>query len=344
MKENQKYPTKSLLTLKHLQVENANTIAGMTYGFPAVPHFLGFVHALQRKLNRTYPELKFGGCAIVSHKQQIHCHSSPKKTQSFALARHPLTKQGETPPIIEEGRMNLTISLVIQCYFNQDELAAWSDEGLEQKVEQLTLMQHLAGGFIHRIDKVEFESVTEEKAVFQCLRRLTPGFLLLSRHEYLQDYRQQKPELEPIDAWLDFIALKSKTPEEQTASKNSTQNEETSPSSKTEDKFIPKPMPGWLVPIMSGYRAISDIQPPGAVDKTRDPNTPFCFVEAVYTIGQWLNPYRLKDWRSAFWNYHVDLANGWYLCQPETKCPNTAQNSHSTPVFEPASAEAETIL
>ncbi|HHH1607741.1 TPA: type I-F CRISPR-associated protein Csy2, partial [Yersinia enterocolitica] len=35
-----------LIVLRHVQVENANAISGLTYGFPAMTHFLGYTHAL----------------------------------------------------------------------------------------------------------------------------------------------------------------------------------------------------------------------------------------------------------------------------------------------------------
>jgi CRISPR-associated protein Csy2 len=38
----------SLILLRRVRVENANAIAGLTYGFPAITHFLGFSHALSR--------------------------------------------------------------------------------------------------------------------------------------------------------------------------------------------------------------------------------------------------------------------------------------------------------
>ena len=58
---------KSLLILKNINVENANTIAGLTYGFPAITHFLGFVHALSRKLHQK-SRVGLGGCAVIYHQ------------------------------------------------------------------------------------------------------------------------------------------------------------------------------------------------------------------------------------------------------------------------------------
>lgn len=78
----------SLILLRRISVENANAIAGLTYGFPAITHFLGFSHALSRRLTETHG-LCIDGCAVVSHEQQIHAHSSGRDYQ-FALTRNPL--------------------------------------------------------------------------------------------------------------------------------------------------------------------------------------------------------------------------------------------------------------
>ena len=38
------------ILIDHIIVQNANAVAGFTWGFPAITHFLGFVHNLSRKL------------------------------------------------------------------------------------------------------------------------------------------------------------------------------------------------------------------------------------------------------------------------------------------------------
>ena len=40
-----------LLLLPHIRIENANAVAGLTWGFPAITHFLGYVHALSRRVS-----------------------------------------------------------------------------------------------------------------------------------------------------------------------------------------------------------------------------------------------------------------------------------------------------
>lgn len=39
-----------LLLLPHIRIENANAVSGLTWGFPSMTHFLGYVHALSRKV------------------------------------------------------------------------------------------------------------------------------------------------------------------------------------------------------------------------------------------------------------------------------------------------------
>ena len=90
----------SIILLRHVRVENANAIAGLTYGFPAITHFLGFTHAVSRIVSDTWG-LSLTGCAVISHEHQIHAHSSGRDYQ-FALTRNPLTREGKTAPFNEE--------------------------------------------------------------------------------------------------------------------------------------------------------------------------------------------------------------------------------------------------
>ncbi len=64
---------------------------------------------------------------------------------------------------------------------------------------------------------------------------------------------------------------------------------------------------------VTGYRAISPLYAPGEVDKTRDPHTPFRFVESLYGIGEWRGLHRITDLRQLLWGYHQEGDN--YLCR-----------------------------
>src|SRR5699024_3045395 len=104
----------NLLVLRHLKVENANAIAGHTWGFPAISNFLGFTHALSRKTEPAL-ELTLSDCGVVCHRSQVQAYQpSGWGDWVFALSRNPLTRESKTAAFVEEGRMHLDISLIIR--------------------------------------------------------------------------------------------------------------------------------------------------------------------------------------------------------------------------------------
>lgn len=320
---------KSVLILKRIQVQNANAIAGLTWGFPAITSFLGFTHALSRFVQSQHA-VQLGGCAVICHQHQVQAYQpSGYGEYIFALTRNPLTLAGKTAPFNEEGRMHMEVSLIIECDFSSNLIDFDTDSEdqdialFEKQMKQKVLSQRLAGGTILDIEKVEFlqlAEVTEERDR-QCRRlllNLLPGFLLVDRSELLTEHfdqiRQENPEVELLDAWLDFSALKFKA--------NPEQIEGQEPDEKTSAEWVrvEKPAQGWLVPLMTGYKAISPLYEAGQVANTRDTEVPFRFVESAYGVGQWLSPHRVKDIQQIFWRYHYE--EDWYLCkndyQPET--------------------------
>ncbi|PQQ25081.1 type I-F CRISPR-associated protein Csy2 [Photorhabdus hindustanensis] len=299
-----------LIILHHIRVENANAITGLTYGFPAITHFLGFTHAISRKLQESY-NLRLENCGVICHNHQLHVYQSdPIKDKVFALTRNPLTKEAKTETINEEGRMHMTVSLLIEC---SGEIAgdAGADE-LEQYLLEICPTQRLAGGTIIEIAKVNVIAFPQEGQVTRKLmHRLLPGFALLDRSELLakhyEELKQDNPQAEMIDAWLDFSTIKMRA----IPTQDDKQPEIGDPASW---EYIPKPGSGYLVPLMTGYQAISPLYPAGKVDKTRDPNTPFCFVEAIYGIGEWKSPHRINDIRQLLWCYDYQEREGVYRC------------------------------
>lgn len=305
----------TLITLRHLQVSNANAIAGLTYGFPAITQFLGYTHALSRKLQQSHG-IELTRCAVVCHHHQIQAYQpSGWGDFIFALTRNPLTKEGKTAPIVEEGRMQMEISLVFEC----EGLIAGGEAGvaaLREHLWPLCQSQRLAGGLITGLQNIDIATIpaTEEESsafIRRQMRRLLPGFVLVDRSALLQQHlsalQESKPDADILDAWLDFAALKYQA----VAPRNDEGNVEEG--SKAEWIYQPKPNTGWLVPIMTGYRAISPCYAPGEVGNTRDLVTPFRFAEAVYGIGEWKSPHNIDDLGQVFWHYRHD--NDWYLCQ-----------------------------
>lgn len=303
----------TFLILRNMEVENANAITGLTWGFPSITHFLGFVHALSRKLQAARG-LELEGCAVICHRHQVQAYQ-PRGWGDyvFGLTRNPLGRDQESPAFIEEGRMHMTVSLVIPC---AGELDDENEPGqLEELIEQMVLSLRLAGGTVVSVGPVELIEPPEsyedyQKFERQQLRKLLPGFALVQRSDLLANHIQQRikqdPNAEPVDAWLDFSALRYQ------AECPQGEIDEQTPA---DWHYVPKPGRGWLVPITTGYRGISDLYAPGEVARTRDCATPFRFVESVYSIGEWISPHRVSNLLQLVWRYYAEPEVGWYLCR-----------------------------
>lgn len=305
------------VVFERMSVQDANCIAGFTYGFPAITHFLGFGHALSRKLALNQ-SLKLQGCAVICHQHQIHAYQ-PKGFGDFVFAqsKNPPTtraKAKEAPPIIEEGKMSMTVSLVMAC--PKLNMSRTSDiNALKKTLHDLAHQHRLAGGSIQKIAAIHIFNKDEQKLLRIIKRKLIPGFVLMDRADLLADHyqvlKQQQSFPELLDAWLDFSALKYQaTPKLKVG--------ELEPTDKTEAEWqrMDKPAKGWLVPIMNGYKAISPVYPAGEVANTRDSITPVCFVEAVHTIGEWRSLHRIQVVSEMIWDYHYNKQEpDWYLCQ-----------------------------
>lgn len=375
------------ILISKLKVQNANAIAGFTWGFPAITHFLGYTHKIIRKLDKTdeFTGIALSGCAVIAHEHHVHAYG--KYEAEFTQSRNPpyLTSHDKTstPPVIEEGKMNMTVSLLIGCDGNignrKDSFINW--------LKNICFVQRLAGGTVIN-ENINIDIISDNKENLRLIKRmLLPGFVLMDRSSYLQEHYEalckSKPETEILNAWMDFAALKkSARPKHDlitkyltkisgdvaecadfseledswqkhlenpyspdavpnslvqhfTAIEADNRNENLMqqwqayihPSEETDAdwEYIRKPHKGYLVPIMSGYKAISPVYEPGIVKNTRDNETPACFVEAVHTVGEWKSVHRIKtseELRNSLWHYGYE--EHWYLCKQRMNLPSEA--------------------
>lgn len=301
------------IVLKNIRVQNANAVAGFTWGYPAITHFLGFTHALSRKLKSEY-QIWLTGCGVVSHDYQIHVYQ-PYRDFEFIQQKCPAKgKKPVNPPIVEEGKMNLTVSLLISVDNDFGFSGSDADRShFENYVKTLCYQHKLAGGTILDIQSVSLYSDGDNQndTLNKVKRDLMPGFVLMDRSRYLEEHftlmQKDNKDAELLDAWLDFSAIKYE------AVPILKEGEEITKNTKAEWEIQPRPFNGWLVPIMTGYKAISVVYEAGEVENVRDPIVPACFVESVHSIGEWLGAYRLKQLSDCIWQYTYD--DGWYLCQ-----------------------------
>lgn len=385
------------ILLNNLKIQNANAISGFTANFIGITHILGYVHHLQRKINQHNDfTIILKGCAVVCHKHHIHHFKNDNGTTKFTQSRNPRYMYGDNSPtpasVIEEGKMNATISLVIAYEGNLtqgDAFCIW--------LKKQCLLQRLAGGTVLDVSSIDLYNINDKGENLPSLKRkIMPGFMLYERSDILKNHIEKSGDsVNEIQCWMDFMTLKQvarpkhdllnnyfevlakKDDEEARAlaqcwskhintpyilGKDNDQNIERAhiseritvhfsdmkhskankallnqwqnyltPNIKTDANwsYVAKPASGYLVPLMTGYKAISDVMQNQDVLHVRDTETDVCFVEAVHTIGEWRSAHRLtslNDLIDSLWHYYHE--EYWYLCkqdittsvtQPESK-------------------------
>lgn len=327
----------AVLLLPRLRVQNANAISSpLTWGFPPPSAFIGFAHALQRRLNSQGLDLYFGGVGIACHQFEPQTFQPPGRyTQVFNLTRNPLDKDGNTQAIVEEGRTHLEVSLLItvsgdDCPLNEEQCMA-----LAAKVLHQAEGMRLAGGSIlhspqrgkHPAKWVDWPTNREgQTSAFGQLRRhLAPGFVLVSRAQLLANHtnamQKERADATALDALLDLCALHHTPPRSDAVNDID---------EAAKDWTVSRRKPGWLVPLPVGYAAISQLYAPGAVKNARDNDTPFRFVESVLSLGEWVGPHRIKSLHDLLWRHQSQPEAGLYVTHNGAAV--TSQTPNSTTV------------
>lgn len=329
-------PHRAVLVLSHIRVQNANAISSpMTWGFPAITAFTGAMTALERRLGRD-AGVALWGVGVICHGFEPQVTSSGY-TRAFHLTRNPVLQDGSTAGIVEEGRAHLEVSLVFDVQLSDANRGEAERAALAERIAHELASMRLAGGSVMpplpasgrrtgrpTLDLVPDDSQPDaQRAQFRRLaRRWLPGFALVSRDDLLQsrlaELKADDPAATVLDAWLDLSRWNSRAVK-QPAPPGSDQ-----PPSVT---WVTDSRRGWTVPIPVGFTALSALQPPGSVGSARDNQTPFRFVETVWSMGQWISPHRLKDLNDLFWTTHTDGAPD----QPDEHTLYRCINSYAPP-------------
>lgn len=285
---------KRILLLPHVQIHNANALSSaFTIGFPAMTAWLGGVHALQRQLNRLFPDLIFKSTAIISHKFDLQTFKG-QGDYIFSIigTGNPLDKSGKRTAFIEEARCHLTISLVIEYegIDHQDE-----DKFIDNLKLQLQSSMKFAGGDILNFKPPQLLKIGEHKDFLKLIRKLMPGFVLIERRDLMiEAMKNGQDAMEALLAYLEIMHRSEINEKDKVAW---TSMRKTS---------------GWMIPIATGFQGISAL---GTVKNQRDPEILHRFAESIVTLGEFQMPYRLKNIDDMFWHSYADVKNNLYLCQ-----------------------------
>lgn len=288
----------NVLILPHIKIHNANALSSpFTIGFPAMSAWLGFVHALERKLNKAgFSELMLRSAAVISHQCDVQTHRGDGDfVHSIIGTGNPLTKEGARPAFIEEARCHLDVSLIIEWEGDEDQVQ--STDFKQQLLNMLATMK-VAGGDILSVQPPFFRSVDGKNSheTQSLLRQLMPGYVLKERRDLMCEAMQQGEDA--IDALLGYL----------TVNHESEQQDDGTIIWRSQRKAK-----GWIVPIAIGFQGIS---PLGEAKNQRDPSVPHRFAESVVTLGEFVMAHKIQHLDDVLWEYFPDVENDLYLCQP----------------------------
>lgn len=293
---------KTYIVLHHIHIQNANAMSSCyTIGFPAMTAWLGAVHAWQRQLTRIpgLEQIKLTKTAVISHQCQLQAYKNGYFSSIIGTA-NPLKKNKRTgnferPPFIEEARIHLDVSLVIEA----QGVSGDNEKLCKAKLQTILWRTKLASGDVVGYDEnIEIKYIpentcTEERKI---IYSLMPGYALIERSELLQTQDDAKED--KLDSLLDFLSIHVYS--------------ETENGKNTKTWHVKKREPGWLVPIAIGFKGIS---PVGKVANQRDETADHCFVESVVTLGEFRMTYRFQSLEDMMWHYEYDAANQLYICK-----------------------------
>ncbi len=319
-----------------IQLEGATmTGSQSTWGFPAITAFTGAAHALERALVAEGHDIRITGVSVICHEHQIHA-SKPEDDYEYSvhLQRNPhgvrLKSAGDLrkpPAIVEEGKMNLTLTLLLALSGND---ARTRDTG--DAVAQ-TIQKQIAGGLLRiaggnimpattpvgrkGVKATRFEPVSDqyeqrERDTRRLLRAALPGFMLVDRTDLLCENADAAREQGDPTPWLtSFLDTLSLTYEPHPVASPLRQDEKQEPLDQEYD-WQPRAREAWLVPVPVGYVALHQAQPPGATPGARHPGMAHQFVEGLHSIGAWVSPHRIRRLESCFWYLDNDAQQGIY--------------------------------
>lgn len=307
--------TKKYLLLRHVKIHNANAFSSpLTIGFPAMTAWLGAMHALERKLRQheALSDIRLTKLAVSCHDFNLQTYKGPGDyVNSVIITANPLRKKGasfERPPFIEEARVHLTISLLIEI----DGLLPDSFSIFIEKTTEALMGMKIAGGdildFLPIQDPMESTSTRNsrlllvdeenEKDVRRAVRSLMPGYVLVERRQLLKRKQEELNQQDILQVMLDLLALHYEYDDGQ-------------------DSWYlqPRKEKGWLVPIVTGFKGLT---PLGHVANQRDASTLHRFAEPVLTLGEFKMAHRFDCIDDMMWHYHYDKNKDLYVCVNES--------------------------
>lgn len=299
----------TLILLERLEVQNANAISSpLTIGVPSITAFMGFAHQLQRLVHQTYPssDLLVRQAGVVIHDVDLQARQFPRSRTRLKLTANSRggrneSKKSERASFIEEGRCHLTVSLLLDC---ETEFIGGKNETLNRIQRLIMGRMRLAGGTIVNTALPNVQTVANDR---RTLGRLIPGWVLMERRDLM--IQAMGEGLDAIEALHRALAIHHQRQVQFDAEAGA----ETPAPYPTVTWSSERHQPGYIVPIATGYQALTPVVPS---NNARDRDTPHRLAESVLTLGEFVLPLRLEKPREMLWQYHHD--GDLYVCRQQS--------------------------
>lgn len=318
------------LVLDRLSVRDANAISGnLIYGFPALTAIEGFVHALNRALiqeieqketadikatdvdtgNHSLLEARYQSWMLVAHEFEAKVYREHSgRDYTFLQKKAPLTRTGSNPPIIEEGRIDLTFSLVIEMSIPTSLTQEQLNQG-KSIIKRWLSQSRLAGGVVETYEDIHWlEAIADDEQMKrEIIKQIGFGYVLCSGEALMESLLADDPTKDALDILLDTAKLQYEPPEEI--------------DSRWQLKTLQQGN-GWIVPLMVGYQAISQVFESHTLKTVRMPEYPTEFVEPLYSLGRWILTYRIVSNKESrplshyFW-FNEEEGGQYFLATPQ---------------------------
>ncbi|BBG58432.1 MULTISPECIES: type I-F CRISPR-associated protein Csy2 [Providencia] len=301
-----------IIKLPYLKIHNANALSSpYTIGFPAMTAWLGFMHALERKLHEYGVNIVLDSVAVISHECDLQTYRGPNDFVSSIIGTaNPLNSDGTRSAFIEEARCHLEASLLIKYAVDDDGKVEplLENSPVLAVIYDLVMTMKLAGGDILSLGKPTTYIIPEKDTdgVFRrnLLNSVMPGYALIERRDLMKVAMNKGQDA--MDALLDYVVV-----DNQCIEKIPT-NEHGNEKNAQFEWRAQRKISGWIVPIATGYQGIS---PLGQAKNQRDPDTPHRFAESVVTLGEFILANRANSIYEILWGFEFIESQNLYLCQ-----------------------------
>lgn len=309
------------LLFRNLHIENANALSGsLIYGTPAITGIKGAFHAMSRKIMTDKATSSMGislrGVLIASHDYDISASRAEKyRDYNFIQFKSsPSTKtdliklnNGVMPSIIQQAycymRMSFVVEVVADHKLSDDEKAS-----LTAKAFQQIQHQRIAGGNVRPFSSTKRVLFIEADDLDSISYSLPLCTVLADASDTMNTLLDENPTLTATDILIDCATVHHVPTTNEAGFTEWQANRLTSGH-------------GWVVPIQVGYHGIAGKFEAGLLENSRSNDVDSQYVEAVYSLGRWVNPHQLRltnRLKSAFWYYNHNAEQSLYLVSAVT--------------------------